>query len=323
MKTNLHELFTKLVCGDISVAEYKLLRDAAEELSDRELEKILADVWEKYEGRADAPSFDEIARRLPAGTEKPRKKPLTRLVRWGAAAAVVAMAVMLGVTQHRNRALENFMERQVTLSVRSGEKAEVQLPDGTTVYMNAQTVVEYPSDFGLANRSLRLSGEAYFDVTKDAGRPFRVEVEGGAVEVLGTSFNVNAYPGSDIVETTLVEGAVRFTSHNGKEVTLAPRQKAIYHRQYDLLTVNPTNTQFETAWTRGELVFRSAQFSDMMKKLEQRYGVTIHLIGNKYDSDLFTGSFKENYVNGVLNILQVHYGFTYTENNGVITVKFR
>lgn len=323
MKENLHKLFTKLVDGTISAAEYGRLRDAARDMPNCELEKILSSVWENYEGSVPAQGFDEIARKLSLDTPKPRKKLLPRLAGWGAAAAVVVLAVMLAVTQQRNRALEDFVDRQVTLSVRSGEKAEVTLPDGTVVYMNAQTTVEYPSDFGLANRNLRLSGEAWFDVSKDSGRPFRVDVGGGTVEVLGTKFNVNAYPGSDIVETTLVEGSVKFSSGNGKSVVLAPRQKAIYHRQYDLLTVNDTNTQFETAWTRGELVFRSARFSDMMRKLEQRYGVTIHLIGNKFEEDTFTGSFKENYVNGVLNILQVHYGFTYTENNGVITVRFR
>jgi ferric-dicitrate binding protein FerR (iron transport regulator) len=121
-----------------------------------------------------------------------------------------------------------------------------------------------------------------------------------------------------------LEGSVRLTTKGTKTrtVILSPHEKATYYKSRDILSVSQTNTHFETAWLRGELVFRSARFSEIIDKLEKRYGIDIEIHGKDYDKDLFTGNFKEDYVNNILKILQIHYNFTYTETNGKILVRF-
>ena len=292
MEKHINNLLNKFINENITPDERKVLKNSVTELSDEELKQAMSDVWEQYETKATSPvAFEQIARKLSIKSQSSMRHTLLFIAK---VAAVIAIPLLIGIQIHlyiTNDKLNKFIDQQLAIQVESGEKAAITLPDGTKVYLNAATSLSYPSDFGLYQRDIYLTGEAYLEVAKDAEKPFHVHTDDVEIEVLGTKFNVNSYPDQDEVETTLIEGAVKL--------------------------------HFETAWTRGELVFRSAKFSDIIEKLKKRYGVEIQITGDKYNTDLFTGSFKEEYIHGVLRLLQMHYQFTYTEKNGKILIRMK
>jgi ferric-dicitrate binding protein FerR (iron transport regulator) len=309
------QLLSKFIAGDLTKEERAMLRSALSQLSDETWKNVLSEAWEAY--HADAQQLgdsDELLRKLQI------RQPARRVVwSWKTLARVAAalfIPLLAGASVYlyrENDRLTSFMDKQVAVQVKSGDKAEVTLPDSSTVYLNAASLLTYPSDYGMDNRSVFLDGEAYLKVTKNAALPFLVNTDYMQIEVLGTEFNLSAHTDLETVETTLISGSIKLTTkgENPQTVILSPNEKAVYNKQHNRLTVTKTDPYFETAWLRGELLFRSARFSDIIYKLQQRYDVSITIAGNKFSRELFTGSFKEDNVYGVLRYLQVHYDFTY------------
>ncbi len=146
------------------------------------------------------------------------------------------------------------------------------------------------------------------------------------MEVLGTRFNVSAYDESPVVDATLVEGRLKVSvtdpaASKTPSVILTPKRKATYYKNTHRVEVVETDTWFETAWTRGDLVFRAVSLPDLMHRLELCYGVTICLEGNVSNTNLFSGSFNEDSVYGILRKLKPHYNMDIETKNDVIYVK--
>ena len=149
------------------------------------------------------------------------------------------------------------------------------LSDGTKVWLNSETEMEYPLCFGLDVREVRLKGEAYFEVKKDSTRPFCVEIEGMQVQVYGTSFNVNARKGED-VQTVLVEGEVGIKLPNSqKEYMLSPGKLAHFDRGTGKVQIKSVNVQQYVAWTKGIFTFEEESLEQIMNTLSLWYDVDV------------------------------------------------
>ena len=118
-----------------------------------------------------------------------------------------------------------------TITVPAGQRINITLADGTNVWLNARTTIQYPITFNEKERLVKLDGEAYFDVTKDKSKPFIVQTNNYNVEVLGTKFDVDSYSETEIFETTLMEGSVRISSLTdaNESLMLTPHNKAYLH----------------------------------------------------------------------------------------------
>ena len=167
-----------------------------------------------------------------------------------------------------------------TMETMTGMEYTLVLADGSRVYMNAETRVTFPVDFKEKERRVRLEGEAYFEVAKDAARPFVVETEGMAVRVLGTSFNVRAYAGEREVAATLVEGRVA-VSGGGAEREIAPGEQAVYERDGGRLEVRRVDVSLYTAWRTGKFVFRNETLGDVMAYLARWYGFEYRFVDER------------------------------------------
>ncbi len=331
MNQDIDILIKQYTTGQMTSGDIKRLRRLVANSNNKELALMFEQLWSGYEDKVNVnvPSFDEVTERLFKLERESQRKTWTRFLMkpLGTAAAVLIPVIFVFyVTVRENRDLKKFITQKTVVNVKSGEKADIRLPDGTKVFLNAGTTLSYANDFGLHERAVKLNGEALMDVTSDPSRPFVVETENVFVEVLGTQFNICAYWGSGFCETTLLEGSLKLTTRNkiSHNVTISPENKATYRKSSDSFSIVSTSTYFETAWVRGELVLRSATFDQIMRKLELRYGVTIEMIGNKpNNNNLFTGSFNEDNVHNVMKILQNHYDFTYDNRDGKIYVKFK
>ncbi len=171
-----------------------------------------------------------------------------------------------------------------------GNTSEIILSDGTKVYLNAGSRLVYPDYFADKNREVFLVGEAFFEVEHDEDHPFIVQTTDIRVKVLGTQFNISAYPSDNIIETVLTQGNVRIEKNNSGFFTetseLKPGQLAAFNkksRETSIRTVNPDNY---VLWKEGILKFESTDFSRIVKKLERFYNISF-----KYNDPL-TGTIK-------------------------------
>jgi transmembrane sensor len=160
-----------------------------------------------------------------------------------------------------------------------GKRSRILLEDGTQVWMNADSKLEYGDNFLDGNtREVTLKGEAYFDVTPDKTRPFIVHIQGVDIKVLGTSFNVKGYEGEAQVEATLVHGKISIAGQGDRDqITLSANQRAVFVKQKkSLLVENNVETDTYTSWRKGVLVFDDQPLYEILPVLERTFNVTIH-----------------------------------------------
>lgn len=166
------------------------------------------------------------------------------------------------------------------LVVPRGGRYTIRLPDGTDVWLNADSRLTYPTHFYGAKRQVELVGEAYFEVAHDATRPFEVKVGAAKVEVLGTRFNIRAYDGQPL-ETALLEGAVAFNHGTGSRL-LKPGERAVVDRE-GKLSVLPANPEKVLAWKAGYFYFENTPIRDIMEELGRWYDADIDYVGDLGD----------------------------------------
>ena len=241
-----------------------------------------------------------------------KKKPHT-LWKWLSHAAVAFVCISLGIGSHW------YYMRQVPLSdpldyvvsADNGQRASVVLPDGTKVWLNSHTKLNYKSDYGVKERSVSLSGEAYFEVSKDTLRRFLVNAGDMEVEALGTAFNVKAYEEDDEVVTTLFEGSVRTVV--GKEfVILSPDESAVFNKSSHILSVNhPTNASYARLWRTNELAFSGESLEEIAVLLNRMYNVEVRFLSNKIKGYSFSGVIRNNSLDNVFEIISLTAPITY------------
>ena len=314
-ESHTYYLLSKYMDHTISTEELKTLRLLVNLSDDDELSLSLSLLWEngrpfeEVDERIIRDMFSEIQNR----TRKERFVMVFRkLARIAAILLIPLLSVLSGYLYFNPVNQEEGIGNLVVHADR-GERSGVTLPDGTQVKLNAESSLSYTHDFGRELRQVNLEGEAYFEVTRNEDKPFVVHTEYLDIEVLGTSFNVYSYERENVMEMALISGRIKIQtcSDPSRVVYLKPNEKALFNKESGIITVEKTDNRFETAWLRGDLVFRSTKLSDVLAKLERRYGVNIHLNDFSLANDLFTGNFDSEYIVDVMDLLERHYDFTY------------
>lgn len=213
-----------------------------------------------------------------------------------------------------------------TLKIPNGKKFEVVLSDGTLVYMNSGSSLRYPVKFIKGNsRKVFLSGEAFFDVEKDVHHPFIVSTNAIDVEVLGTEFNVTAYPEDSETNTVLVEGSVKLSSSSknyNSSVLLKPGYKAEWNNSEGTSKLTEVDTDIYTGWMDGKLIFRNLSFHQIISKMERYYGVNIDNTFDSLNSEVFTATFENEPLEEVLASFSENKKFSFSiEKDRVIITK--
>lgn len=194
--------------------------------------------------------------------------------------------------------------RTNTVETPRGGQYQVELPDGTKVWLNAASSLRYPALFTGKERRVELSGEAYFEVAHNKDMPFRVESQHQVVEVLGTHFNINSYADEPIIKTTLLEGSVRVSGLQAPvSEFLKPGQQAVLSN--GSMKIAKVNAQEAVAWKNGYIVFENEKITSLMKKIARWYDVDIVYQGQVTDNN-FNGSVSRfDNVSKVLEILEL------------------
>jgi transmembrane sensor len=189
-----------------------------------------------------------------------------------------------------------------TITTPRGGQYQVELPDGTVVWLNAASSLQFPESFQASQqRRVTLTGEAYFQVARDTKRPFIVHTDEQDVKVLGTRFNINSYKEENSVKTTLLEGSVElsFSKHH---LVLKPGEQAV--RTGEDLQIHAVDTDDAIAWKNGKLKFSNENIRDLMRQIARWYDVEVVYEGNMTNKD-FSGSVSryEN-VSKILDVLE-------------------
>ncbi len=161
------------------------------------------------------------------------------------------------------------------LVIPKGNVYELELADGTHVWLNAESELSYPTRFSGEMREVRLKGEAFFDVTKNQDIPFVVRTDEVAVRVLGTSFNVSAYQSDQMARVTLVGGSVAVKVDGGEEFRIVPSEQFCYNKEKHESGIRVVDTDLYTSWVKGEYIFRSATLDEIFNKLLHWYDFTV------------------------------------------------
>lgn len=170
-----------------------------------------------------------------------------------------------------------------TLSTTRGEEAQVRLPDGTLIFLNSASSLVYPASFSKQEkREVSLTGEAYFEVHKDKNHPFIVKSKGQNVEVLGTHFNINAYPNEVSVKTTLLEGSVKVNDR-----ILKPDEQSILSKEN--LDIREIDAEEVVSWKNGMFLFDDESLNSIMRKIERWYDVEVVFEPNVDQNKLYGG----------------------------------
>ena len=179
-----------------------------------------------------------------------------------------------------------------TLEVPIATDFQIELSDGTTVFLNADSRLKYPTSFGSTERKVYLEGEAYFEVSKDQNRPFRVETKDAVIEVLGTSFNINAYP-EQPTSTTLATGKVQI--NKGKQqILLQPGEQACCTDTGFI--VSSVDVREFISWKDGLFIFNNMSLEQIMRQMERWYGLSVTFMDPEVKKYTFTGMINKHLV---------------------------
>jgi transmembrane sensor len=270
---------------------------------------------------------------------------------WAAAAVLVLAAGLFTynkISKKDKGDAEPVLAQVNEVSTRPGSKSMVKLPDGSVVWLNAGSKITYNKDFGIETREVSLIGEGFFDVTKNKEKPFIIHTASINIKVLGTAFNVKAYPEDKQTETSLIRGSIEVTIKNrpSDKIILAPSEKLIVENNIvlqkekvknvlqaappvviaPLVSINKLkysavdSTVAEVQWINNKLIFRDETFADLAVKMERWFAVNIEIKDPVLKQARLNGIFQSETILQALEALTISIPFQYEQigNNIII-----
>lgn len=366
-------LIARKLSGEASQAELvELEAHLGENPSDQYLFEMLNTYWIQHPEAHEANSSEtdeKINRIITSGVIPvlddggpefiaPAISPLGsgRWKKWAWAGGVAAM-VLVGIWFFPNTyksgdkpSPQLVQSQQREVMAKRGTRSKLILPDGTQVWLNADTKLTYLNSFNNELREVNLDGEAFFDVVKDKNHPFVVHTSGIDIRVLGTAFNVKSYQQEPTIETTLLRGMIEVTTRNdtkAPKVILRPHEKLVFNKsETELSVVNnlrlkpdaksadvkdarmaitpvipkPDSVIMETSWVYNKLIFEGENFREVSLKMERWYNVKISFRDEKLMRYKFKGTFQNETIQQALEALKLIAKFDYVMNGSDVEI---
>lgn len=268
-----------------------------------DIHKLLKNEELSLGGRS-IPEFNEfgVYEKIIGKIETEKKRNLFSTAKWACAIALVLFNI--GYFTYNYIADHSTVYHEVCTA--RGERIIVLLPDGTKVWLNADSRLVYPERFIDNERKVALEGEAYFEVIKNSDNPFLVQADEMKIRVTGTSFNVSAYPADKNIVTTLDEGKV-FIGHYAKrssQYEMSPGQTAVYEKGSSKCKIL-TDEYYKDAsgWKENRLSFRNTPLDDVLTELSRQFDVTFEIRENKISSFTYNFVCKGNDLGYILKMM--------------------
>lgn len=253
----------------------------------------LETVWRKIQDKSSDYTPDKerywqelssrINRKTQTAKPTPAKKTFSFRYFYRYAAACIILVAMMGLSYYGGLTIHQKEHIEQTYTCMNG-KSKISLPDGSKVWLHANTTLSYGADFQEENRLVKVSGEAYFEVAKDLKKEFIVQTDGMQVVVHGTKFNVAAFESEDKSRVSLSEGSVSLRTSSGN-IFLKPGEIAVYDKKDNSLSLEDGDVAFDMLWTNDKFLIANEPLGDVCRLLSKWYDVDIHLeegLENKY-----------------------------------------
>lgn len=264
--------------------------------------------------------YDAILFRSP-GISNTNRKRRTIGYHIGAIAASLFILIASALYLHTLRQENNSLDYN-TLVVPAGQRIHLILADNTDIWLNANSIFRYPSEFSRKERTVYLDGEAFFDVSKNDKKPFMVKTVSGDIKVTGTSFNVEAYSKQGGFETSLFEGSVEIYKDEIKLASLRPNEIGIITDNQ--ITVTPISDTDKYLWRKGLIAFSDKKLEEILFTFEKYFAVEIQINTEQLPQHTYTGKFRQSDgVDYALRVLQKSIRFSYErdEETGIVYIK--
>jgi ferric-dicitrate binding protein FerR (iron transport regulator) len=288
-------------------------------------------------GMSQSESFKEIITNISAAADDPgnNKRPSYRYIGAVAASLLIAVTIYLSIPQKQTQSTVSTFEKEI--KIQSGEEIRKTsiLADGSLITLSKNSSLKFRTNFNTDNREVWLSGEAYFDVKPDKKHPFIVHSLNNDIKVLGTVFNIKAYPGDALSETFLIHGRVEVIPHDTryKSIILTPNQKLItslisgksslanqeVHNQVVTISERKDAVE-EVKWVRNRLNIENEPLSVIAGKLEDWYGIKIVFDDEEVKNLRYSGVFESESVIKSLEALQLSYPFNFRVEQDKISI---
>jgi ferric-dicitrate binding protein FerR (iron transport regulator) len=254
-------------------------------------------------------------------------------------AGLAILAIVLFFNPFKKRGEIPIPTPSEVSTLMGSRSSKLVLPDGSIVWLNADSKLSYDKDFGTSSREVSLEGEAFFEVTKMPDLPFIVQTPGMQVRVLGTSFNVKSYLNESTTETSVIHGTVEVIPRHwpDQRFVLRPTDKLVLsngdknenkEQQSNALNVlrktitysEKDSSVIETSWVENKLAFDYETFAEVAMKMERWYAVKIIFEDEAIAQSRLTGTFTTESIEKALEALQYTYNFKYQINQNIITI---
>ncbi|NOY96557.1 MAG: FecR family protein [Chlorobi bacterium] len=290
-------------------------------------------------------AWDDISKQLnsPSSNIKPAWKIYSELIK---IAAVFVFALFLGGTVFYFIDKNNYQPQTVEYVAPLGSRSFLKMPDGTKIWLNAGTKIQYQNNYGVDNRKITLIGEAFFNVAKNKNLPFIVQTSAINITALGTKFNVKAYAEENSIETTLIEGSVKLESLDARfkePLVLSPNEKAVYTKSSRSMAISgnkgigkaekipqskPSLTLFKSvdpkpiiSWKEKRWVISNQKLSELSVKLERRYDVNFIFENERLKDYAFGGTLEDETLEQVLEVISFAAPIKYVIDKRTVYIK--
>jgi len=246
------------------------------------------------------------------------------IIRWKIAAVFFFLLGCAGIIAYMTVTVSR--ESFTTISTNKGQNSKLTLPDGSVVWLSSGTTLTYNTNFGERERLVKLSGQAFFEIAKNKEKPLMVVCNALRIKVLGTSFDVSAYPDDQNIDVVLESGSVELTLADNESFKqmLSPGEMARFDTEYKRLIINrETNYKF-TSWKDGVLIFRNDPMYEVLKKLERRYNIDIQVNSADIYQLVFNATIINENVDEIFHLIKFSCGIDYNiipSDNPKIPVK--
>ncbi len=304
------ELLAKKLSGNATADELRQLENWRKEQVDNDkFAKDAEELWQMSDKYTDRPFVTDKKAAWQAIESKLDTQKTGKVVQmrpWRRVLQIAAMSVfIIGAYWLWNNSMNNTAADFMAVHTYEDENKEIKLPDGSKIWLNENSSIHYAADF--KKRDVTLNGEAFFEVARMEDSPFEITSGGATTRVLGTSFNIRAYPEETQVELTVKTGKVAFSDENKQDTKiLIAGEAANYKKEEKRVTESPALGVNALAWQTKKLAFISTPFSQVEKDLERYYGVDIEVKNPALANCRFAGgTFKKAKLSEILELLQI------------------
>lgn len=325
------ELLHRLIAGSTTEEENRELMEWFRQCaSQEEFFMLFENVWKDSPDEMPRDVQERMYRRLnrDLGEEKKTIKVIpwhsyfSRKI-WQRVAVACIIVVLTLANYNMFHKQKQLSAQNFTVSAEKGQRAFVTLPDSTKVWLNSDTKISYPADYGMKERNVALMGEAYFEVAKNPDKRFIVETKGMQVEALGTAFNINAYKNDNKIIASLFSGSVR-VSYEDHVTILKPHESV----KVDLLTrdffqYEDNNMKDIALWRENEITFDGESLEEIAHIINRLYNTTIYIEDESLKKECYIGTVRNNSLENFIDIINLTTPVVYENKGDTVFLKRR